>query len=319
MKYSITLVFFALFINMNGQISIEQEVYLEEDTISGTLVTPIELIGQSKNDHIPLVIMIPGSGPTDRNGNSGLARGENNTFKHLADSLSKRGIASYRFDKPGVGKSTLKMEMENFTFKDNIRVVSAIVTQLKEKISFKTVILMGHSEGSLVGMLSAQNNDVQGYISLAGPAQNACEILKDQMLVSALSEELKAQVVEKLDSLAGGYEVKKFSFVLSSLLNASIQPYIRSWFNYTPTIEIKKLEIPVLIVQGGRDIQVPVAEGEGLKKAQPKSKYLFFPEMNHVLKNVGESRDENLAAYTDPDFPFPATLISELSLWILAI
>ena len=175
---------------------------------------------------------------------------------------------------------------------------------------------MGHSEGSLIGILAAQQSEVKAYISLAGPGKNACELLKDQMRAN-LPEPLKQEALEKLDSLGKGNEVVKVNPILASLLRKSIQPYIISWFKYTPTEEVSKLDIPVLIVQGGRDIQVPTEEGEALHGANPRSDYFFFEKMNHVLKQVGESQEENLAAYSDEDFPFADGLVNKLSNWIL--
>lgn len=314
-KLSVFLFSSALFAQQ-GTIRIEQDIYVKSDTIKGTLVSPFELNVSKLIKKTPLVIMIPGSGPTDRNGNSMMAKGANNTFLQLADSLAKKGIASYRYDKPGVGKSTINFKETDFRFEDNVSIVLAIIEQLKKDIGFEDIFIMGHSEGSLIGMLAAQKTDIEGYISLAGPGRNACEVLKDQMRKN-LPEFMKAEAIEKLDSLGNGHMVHKYNPSLASLFRKSVQPYIISWFKYTPGEEIAKLKSPVLIIQGGRDLQVEKIEGESLAKANNKAQYLVFDNMNHVLKEVGESQEENLAAYTDEDFRFPKDLVAKLSSWIL--
>lgn len=298
-----------------GSISIEEPVFLNSDTISGTLVSPFDLSKSKNIRKTPLIIIIPGSGPTDRNGNSALAQGENNTFKYLADSLMKKGIATYRYDKIGIGSSSKVVSEDNLRFEDNVKAVLAIFAHFREDIGFKKIYIMGHSEGSLIGMLAMQKCKATGYISLAGPAQNAHSVLIDQISKS-VPDPLKTQAIEKLDSVKAGIVVEKYNFMLASILRKSLQPYLQSWFKYTPSIEIAKIDQPVLIVQGGRDIQVPSIEGETLFKAKPGAKYMHYLEMNHVLKKVDESREQNLAAYADEDFPFPPTLIDDLAKWV---
>ncbi len=303
-----------LLFSQMGIVKIEEEIYYQKDTIRGTLVMPFKSIEVAKVQKAPLMIIIPGSGPTDRDGNSQLSPGKASIFLHLADSLAKKGISSFRYDKIGVGKSTFNLGEEKFRFEDNSKVVIEIIKQLKAKLQFKNIYIMGHSEGSLIGMLGCQQADVKGYISLAGPAKNACEILKDQMETN-LTGTLKEEAIVKLDSLGKGFKVKKFNIRLAALMRASIQPYIISWFKYTPSEELAKLKCPILIIQGGRDLQVPKEEGD--KLASVKGDYLFYPNMNHVAKDVGETRNENLAAYSDPDFPFSENFIDDLSNWIL--
>jgi pimeloyl-ACP methyl ester carboxylesterase len=320
MKKQITFIFslaITFAFAQTGKISIEQPVTVNSDTIRGTLVSPFSLDLLKKNKKVPLVIIIPGSGPTDRNGNSALAKGENNTFLQLADSLAKKGIASYRYDKLGIGKSSTILDESSVRFESNVTVVKEIYKHLNKELGFKKIFIMGHSEGSLIGMLATQELKATGYISVAGPAQNAKDVLTTQISQApTMPENLKSQALEKLDSLHAGYQVKKFNMMLASLLRKSLQPYLIGWFKYTPEDEIQKIKKPILIVQGGRDLQVPEDQGKRLKISNQKADYLFYPNMNHVLKVVDDSREQNLAAYTDPDFQFPKTLVEDLSDWI---
>tara|TARA_R110002072_G_scaffold70522_33_gene170275 strand:- start:1522 stop:2493 length:972 start_codon:yes stop_codon:yes gene_type:complete len=297
-----------------GVLNVEEEIYYKNDTIRGTYVSAFNKEWAENIPKAPFVIFIPGSGPTDRNGNSQFSASKADVFLRLADSLAKKGISSFRYDKIAVGKSTFNSSEKDLRFEDNVAVVLEIIKQLKAKLKLENIYLMGHSEGSLVAMLSCQKADIKGFISLSGPSQNACSLLKDQMN-SNLKEPLLSEAIEKLDSLGNGHQVKKFNIALASLMRTSIQPYLISWFKYTPSKELAKLDCRVLIIQGGRDIQVPKEQGEAL--ATVKGDYLFFPKMNHVCKAVGESREENIAAYSDPDFPFAENFIDQLAKWIL--
>ncbi len=294
------------------RVEIEQPFVYEGDTISGTLLSSGKSL--DKFNKLPLVVFISGSGPTDRNGNSILVEGPNNSFLQLADSLLKMGVASYRYDKLGIAKSQMSKTEDELRFDDNYKVTLAAIDKMRE-LGFKDIVVMGHSEGSLVGMLTAQNTKIKGYISVAGPAQNALETIRGQ-LNQSLPQEMAEQTYQKLDSIKQGYSITKFNPALAALLRPSVQPYLKSYFAYTPTDEIAKLEIPILIIQGGRDIQVLQSEGDALYNAAPDATYRVYPKMNHVLKQVGETREENIASYGDPDFPLDANMARDIANWV---
>ncbi len=263
-----------------------------------------------------LVIFIPGSGPTDRDGNSLMMSGKGNTFKMLADSLSKYGFASIRYDKPGIGKSTLKGGEASLLFTKNVEVVQALFDAHKNK--YKQIYVAGHSEGALVGMLAAQNLNLAGYISLAGPARNAADVLKSQLSESpGLTTEMKQECMANIDSLKNGDLVKQYNPLLASLFRPSVQPYLISWFAYTPTQEIAKLDIPVLIIVGEADVQVPAAAGEALDHFAKNSTLKSYPKVNHVLKTV-ENDVENKASYGDASIGLSNQLVHDLVSWLQA-
>ena len=295
-----------------SRFEVEKTFVWKKDTLSGTLLSKGKKI--SKIHKLPIVLFISGSGPTDRDGNSKMAQGPNNSFSQLADSLLKHGIASYRYDKLGVGKSQYSGDEEDMRFGNNVEVALNAVKKLQD-LGFKKIFIAGHSQGSLVGMLAAQKGDVDGFISMEGSAANAFDLMSEQ-LNKVLPEPMRASTIRKLDSIKNGYTVTSYSPMLASLLRKSLQPYLVSYFSYTPTEEITKLNIPVLIIQGGRDLQTTTKEGENLRDASTQYDYLFYENMNHVLKQVDESQQQNLAAYSDPDFPLPKTLANDLAAWI---
>lgn len=217
----------------------------------------------------PLVIIIAGSGPTDRNGNNSAM--ENNSLKMLAEELQKNNIASFRFDKRGVGQSSDvdkdESQMRPETFVNDI--IDWITLLSKDK-RFNYLIVAGHSEGSLFGMLAAKNNpQVHGYISISGAGRPIDEILKEQF--EKIDPQAKKIIYGMLDQLKKGDTITNVPPLLYSVFRPSIQPYMTAWMKYNPQNEIKNLNIPILITTGSTDIQVKEIDAEVLAKAQPKA------------------------------------------------
>lgn len=263
--------------------------------IKGTIQAP-----ESKKP-IPVVLIIAGSGPTDRNGNQATTV-NSNAYKMIADSLFNAGIASLCYDKRGVAASASALKDESkLKFEDMVNDAVGIVKMLKNDNRFSSVYILGHSEGSLIGMLAAAKEPVVGYISVAGIAERADKIIVRQ--IAAQSEELSLKAAFMLDSLQNGHELKNVDETLAPLFRPSVQPYIASWIKYDPQDEIKKLAIPVLILQGTTDIQVAAEEADKLKAAYPKATLKVIQGMNHALKNAPADRAKNLATYTNPKLP----------------
>ncbi len=280
--------------------------------IYGTLTIP----GGSKK--VPVVLIIAGSGPTDRNCNSNRGGIKSNAYKMLADSLLQAGIACVRYDKRGVGESAEAIKSEDSThFEDMENDAAGFVKMLKADPRFSKVIVLGHSEGSLLGMIAAKKEKADAYISVAGIAEKADVVIEKQL--RAQSGELAAAAKIILDSLDKGYFVKDIDPSLLSLFRPSIQPYMISWLKYDPKQEIKKLSIPVLILQGTTDIQVSVDEAENLEKAYPKATLKLITGMNHVLKDATENYAQNVATYSKPELPLNAELMPAIVKFIKGV
>ncbi len=269
--------------------------------IKGTLRIP------QNSGKVPVVLIIAGSGPTDRDGNNNMGM-KTNAYKMLADSLEKAGIATLRYDKRGVGESAdaLKKE-EDLRFEDMINDASGFVKMLKNDSHFSKVYILGHSEGSLIGMVAAQKVQADGYISVAGIAERADKVVELQ--ITETSKELAVKATILFDSLAAGYDVKNIDNDLMSLLRPSIQPYMKSWLKYNPSKEIVKLKIPILIVQGTNDIQVAKQQADMLKKANPKAKLVIVDGMSHILKDGPADREKNIETYNKSDLPLSGGLV----------
>ncbi|MBX2905500.1 MAG: alpha/beta fold hydrolase [Taibaiella sp.] len=263
-------------------------------SIYGTLELP------EGNKPVPVVLIIAGSGPTDRNCNQ--AGVQTNAFKMLADSLKKAGIATVRYDKRGIGESAPAMKNEeDLRFDDMVNDAAGFVKMLKNDKRFSSVVVAGHSEGSLVGMMAAKKAHADGYISIAGISEKASGTIVRQL--AEQSEELSLNAAYMLDSLTKGYSVSSYHPDLASLFRPSAQPYLKSWLKYDPKEEIIKLDCPVLIIQGTTDIQVPQDHAEALKAAYPRATLKFIDGMNHILKQAPADREKNIATYNNPKLP----------------
>jgi len=274
--------------------------------IDGTLLLP-KLEGP-----IPLVIIVAGSGPTDRNGNQQMM--ENNSLRFLAEGLYDKGIASYRYDKRIVKQMKQRdLIEENIRFDDFIKDAILVTEYFIKGGEFSKIYIIGHSQGSLVGMVAAQGR-ADGFISIAGAGQEIDDVIVDQLAKQAPGLEESARMA--FDDLRVNGIALNYSPGLASIFRADIQPFIRSWMNYNPKVEIAKLDIPVLIISGDKDLQVQVSEAELLQQAKPDAAYKIFPNMNHIMKFIEGNDIENSKSYNQYNLPIMPELIEALDIFI---
>lgn len=268
----------------------------------------------SKNNNQKLAIIIAGSGPTDRDGNNLLGL-KTNSYKMIAQALDSQNIASFRYDKRGVAKSiSANMNEENFRFEDYINDAKRIFYYLHDSLGFKEIYILGHSEGSLVGMVAAEALNVKGFVSIAGAGRPIDEIIEEQLNNQSLPDSLKTKAVQIFYQLKQGERVENTPVLLKSIFRKSVQPYMISWLKYSPAVEIKKLKCPVLIVQGECDVQVKITDAENLQNANKKSVLDLIPLMTHTLKNAGkECEDKDGGSYADPSLPLNKRLIDDIT------
>ena len=276
--------------------------------VAGTLQLPAAAQGKPR-----VALIIAGSGPTDRDGNSALLPGRNDSLKMLAVALAGEGIASVRYDKRGVAASLAAGQTESeLRFETYVDDAAAWIGQLKTDPRFGSVAVIGHSEGSLIGMLAAQQAGAAAFVSIAGVADGASTILRKQ-LAGKLPPELEKESERILVSLENGTPVEQVPPALMTLYRPSVQPYMISWFKYVPSQRIAALSMPVLIVQGNTDMQVAVAQANGLHRARPDATLSIIPGMNHVFKHVRADPALQAAAYSDPTLPVSPLLVKAVS------
>lgn len=270
--------------------------------IHGTLLVP------ETSKKVPIALIIAGSGPTDRNGNSLMTT--NNSLKMLAENLGLNGIASLRFDKRGIGESkNAGISESDLRFEDYINDVKAWCKLLKKDSRFSDLIIIGHSEGSLIGMIASQEKLVTKFISIAGAGFPAADILRRQLEEQPLMVlEMSVPILEKLKR---GEIENHPPQILYALFRPSVQPYLISWFKYNPQTEISKLKMPILIIQGSTDIQTTIEDAENLSKSNKNAQKVIIEKMNHVLKTAEFDRIKNIETYNNPELPINAKLVTE--------
>jgi pimeloyl-ACP methyl ester carboxylesterase len=278
--------------------------------LNGTLYAPIK-----QNNTTNLVILIAGSGPTDRNGNQmGMT---NNSLKLLAEALANNSIAVYSYDKRIFAQmASGKLDEASLTFDNFIDDAKAVILYFKNQKKYHSITIAGHSEGALIGMVAADGN-ADAYISLAGAGRSIDEVIIEQ--IGKQAPFLKEEVEKNLTTLKSGNTFELKNQMLASLFRASVQPYMISWIKYHPQNEIKKMQIPTLLINGDKDIQVSVQDAQLLQQAKPDVQLHIIPNMNHLFKVIKGDDTENKASYTNPELPISTELTSIITTFIRSL
>lgn len=285
--------------SLAGQSETVVQLVTKTGTLEGSLVVPDDI------KTMPVALIIAGSGPTDRDGNNPAMK--NDSLKMLAAALSTNGIAVLRYDKRGIGESqSAGVNEEDLRFEHYVSDAKEWILWLKNDKRFGEVIIIGHSEGSLIGMIAAQENGIDKFVSIAGVGVTADKILKEQLKSQPL--QILNISLPIIDKLKQGVTVKEVDPMLYSLFRPSVQPYLISWFKYDPAVEIAKVKVPVLIIQGTTDIQVSEADARILANANPKSELKIIDGMNHIFKESEADRMRNIETYNQPDLPLKPEL-----------
>jgi pimeloyl-ACP methyl ester carboxylesterase len=322
MKRVIFSVFLFVFTSLTTLAQTEEPMLLVSDalTLDGTLTLPANTTGP-----VPVVLLIAGSGPTDRDGNSPVPVGTLGTlkaasFRMLSDSLVKQGIAVLRYDKRFSGKSIDVTAKEiDLRFETYIADAAGYIKELKNDPRFSRVVVVGHSEGALIGMIAARQAEADAFVSLAGPGEDIANKLRAQ-LGPQLPEADRQEVFAALDTLRSGITLGRLPTKIPSvqqLFRPSVQLYMISWMRYDPTDQIELLNVPVLIIQGKRDLQVTVTDAEKLKAERPNDKMILFENMTHVLKDVtSDDQLANLQTYVNTDLPLTPGLATAIAQFV---
>jgi pimeloyl-ACP methyl ester carboxylesterase len=277
----------------SGQAVVE-EVWIKAG-LAGTLMRPDAHRG-------PAVLIIAGSGPTDRNGNGPLIRTD--SYRLLAAALAQAGIRSLRYDKRGIGESRdLVVREETLRFDHFVNDAAVAARDLADRPDVSGVVLVGHSEGALIATMAEALVPVAGLILIAAPGRPMREVLREQLDGAPVPSELRAEALNILAALSTGAHVDNVAPELAPLFRTSVQPYLASLINIDPAAELARVSVPVLLLNGARDLQVTLADRDALVRAGRNVRTVTLPEANHVLKRAPADRAGNVSTYTDPSIP----------------
>lgn len=270
--------------------------------LNGTMTLP------KTKGKVPVVLMIGGSGPTDRNMNQGEAL-KTNSFYLIANALAEKGIASVRYDKRGVGKSMSAVNTANVTLDDFIDDAKLFINKLASDDRFSNVIVLGHSEGALIGLIASLQTKPAAYISVCGTKKDMVTLIGEQLKPMLTPEDFSVYT-QISDSLkARKIFSKPMPAALTPIFNPRSQGFLISTLKYDSGRELAKLKIPVLLIGGTTDLQVPAEAATQLSKINNKASLMVIPEMNHVLKKAPLDRASNLATYNNGTLPLHSDIM----------
>lgn len=291
------------------QVSGDIEAPGPDGPLRGTMVLPAK--------DAPIILIIPGSGPTDRDGNSPLGV-RAAPYRLLAEGLAGQGIGSVRIDKRGMfGSQGAVTDANAVTIDDYVRDTGAWVDAIRVRTEARCVWLLGHSEGGLVALAAATKVEhLCGLILVATAGRPLGDVLKEQLHTNPANAPLLDAADHAIDELSAGHRVDaaKLPPALAPLFNPAVQGFLISTFVLDPAVLAGKITKPLLIVQGQRDLQVSVADAQRLKQAAPRATLVTLPDANHVLKQVGsDERSANLATYAATALPLAPGLVDGIA------
>jgi pimeloyl-ACP methyl ester carboxylesterase len=282
--------------------------------------TPVEIAAGdlhgvllSPRKNAPVVLIVPGSGPTDRDGNNPLGV-KTNSYKLLAEGLAEEGIATVRVDKRGLFASAAAGDPNAVTVEDYANDYRAWIDAIREQTGRKCVWLLGHSEGALMVSAAAEGRkDVCGLILVAGMGRKMGDVLREQLKANPANAPLLDQAFAAIADLEAGRHVDTSGMhpALMPLFAPQVQDFLISVFAADPVDLVKRARVKTLVVQGATDLQITEEDARLLNDA-PRTRLELIRGMNHVLKKAPEDRAANLATYADPSLPLHPRLVREI-------
>lgn len=270
----------------------------------------------------PVVLIVPGSGPTDRNGDNplGVAGG---IYRQVAQGLAARGVASVRIDKRGLfGSHAAIPDPSDVTIADYAADVHNWIAVIRKRNAVPCVWVMGHSEGGLVALVAAQQpGDICGLLLVSSMGRSMGEVFRAQFRANPANAPILAAAMSTIDALEAGRTVDPATLPspLDKIFYAKVQRYLINAYSYDPTLLAAAYKGPMLILQGKRDLQVALEDAMRLKNAHPAARLVTLDDVNHVLKPVtGDSRGANVATYADASLPIDPAVTDAIATMVLA-
>jgi len=270
----------------------------------------------------PIVLIIPGSGPTDRDGNNPLGV-KAAPYRLLADALAAEGVSTVRVDKRGMfGSRAAVADANKVTIADYAGDVHAWVKALRAETGARCIWVAGHSEGGLVALAAArQPEGICGLVLISAAGRPLDQIIREQLQSNPANAKILPEALAGLDRLKAGQSVDTAGMdpALMPLFAPPVQPYLIDMMAYDPAQLAAAFRGPVLIVQGGRDLQISVADARRLAAADAKAKLVVLPGVNHVLKAVAsDDRAANFATYSNADLPLAGGVAPAIAAFVRA-
>lgn len=316
----------------------EVEFQCGPDKLYGTLEIPKNF---QPGQHLPAVLLLSGSGPTDRDGNSALLKGKTDSHKHLAELLAKNGIITLRYDKLFSGKTGVATHAKDYATIEMSAYVDCSQAAYHclaacPQVDPKRLMILGHSEGGLIALIQAKEkrpvglkglvlamplsepylktiyDQIAKQFEVAVKAGNCPQPEADRQLATL------AQVMEELKTTKTAPSRDKLAPSLRPVFSPANDSFLGSCANYDPADLAKDLSVPALVLSGTKDGQITRPMVEHLMtgfKNKPQVKWIEFKDVNHVLKEINGT-PKPVEDYVNPKKPFSAELDKQLVDWL---
>lgn len=291
------LVILAVLIQGMGEV----EIKTEEGSLYGSL-------DRAKGHPDEVIVLIAGSGPTDRDCNSLILSGRMDSFLQLSHALNEEGYSVFRYDKRTAGESRESFGKHDMVFDDFVQDAILVVEAMRE-MGYKKIHLVGHSQGAMVAMRVAQATRVASVVHLSGPSDPIDVALLQQM--ESFPKELYEEATTIFEEIRLGEDLGEVSEDLKPFFTSETIPFLVNWMQYDPIREALALDVPLLVIGGGEDTQVLAEDLDEFTSLVDQAEVRLIPNMNHVLKRV-ESERENQQSYQDPSFALDPDLAKSI-------
>jgi hypothetical protein len=270
----------------------------------------------------PVVLIIPGSGPTDRDGNSPLGVTAA-PYRMLAEGLAERGVSTVRVDKRGMFGSAAAGNPNEVMVKGYAQDIRAWVDVIRERKGVDCAWVLGHSEGVLMTLAAAaaEPKGICGVVLVAGAGRRLSDVLREQLRASPQFAPHMEVALPALARLETGQRVDTTGMnpMLLSLFAPQVQDYLIDNFAHDPADLAGRVTVPMLVLQGLSDLQTREADARRLAQANPKARLVLLPGVNHVLKTApGDDRAANAATYADPSLPIAPGVVDSIAAFVRA-
>ncbi|MEL6687058.1 MAG: alpha/beta fold hydrolase [Pseudomonadota bacterium] len=266
------------------------------------------------SDNAPAILIVPGSGPTDRDGNNPMGVVAS-TYKLLVEDLAQAGVTSLRVDKRGMFSSAAAGDPNQVTQEIYAQDYLDWAETLRAETGQDCVFLLGHSEGGqMVSAAAAQDKTgICGLILVSAPGRPVFDVLRDQLKANPANAPILDQAMKAIDQLEAGENVKvrRLHPALQGLFAPQVQDFMISSYGVDPQSLVKQARLPTLVLQGDRDIQVSLADAERLSQPD-NARAVILSQVNHVLKVSPDDPAGNMATYADPDLPLADSVVTAI-------
>lgn len=291
-------------------------------TLAGTLLLPI----RSELQYVPGVVLIAGSGPTDRDGNNAYIPDRIDLLKQIAERLANAGIASLRYDKRGSGASTprprgdaLALQEQFFAWSNFVADVQAAHAELLRHNEIKAYAtgLIGHSEGGLLAIAASAAMGAKrphALVLASTPGHKLADILRSQIERNGPAYAVDSERIVRTVA-ATGHVPNDVPRELQALFPLYGGAFLQGALAFDPAAALARLDNTCLLLQGGADTQVvPMGDIQPLidvlSARSAGGEVLVAPMVSHNLKKIAGPDDPGFAG------PLAPAISDKLTAWL---